>query len=164
MKSYGEFVEYLLRKDPGIIPLQMDFEGKNILLYHMGGREPLGDPALAMPHICKGSAVSEMWWALSSNQEDSASMSTGSRFNEHCGCSGRNPEDCVSTRRARRKQKSKSSERSNHPSTVAENNRFGDKTPSEDRLVSGMQWLLAAAPGGEDGCAGCSGVAEGGDY
>ena len=36
VKSYGDFIEYLLRKSPEIHALQMDFEGKNIMLYFLG--------------------------------------------------------------------------------------------------------------------------------
>lgn len=36
MKRYGELIEYLLNKSPDIHALQMDFEGKNIMLYYLG--------------------------------------------------------------------------------------------------------------------------------
>lgn len=67
VKSYGDFIEYLLRKSPEIHALQMDFEGKNIMLYFLGDREPLADPCQAKTHVCKGIATPEMWWKLSSS-------------------------------------------------------------------------------------------------
>jgi hypothetical protein len=36
VKRYGELIEFLLEKSPEIHPLQMDFEGKNIMLYYLG--------------------------------------------------------------------------------------------------------------------------------
>jgi hypothetical protein len=36
VKRYGELIEYLLNKSPDIHPVQMDFEGKNIMLYYLG--------------------------------------------------------------------------------------------------------------------------------
>lgn len=69
MRRYGEFIEYLLRKDPNIKAVEMDFEGKNILLYSLGGLQPLRDPAEVVPHICRGPATSEHWWRLSQNDQ-----------------------------------------------------------------------------------------------
>ena len=55
------------------------------MLYYMADRVPLTDPATALPHICRGAAVPQMWWDLSSNQkiDDGASstVSEGSRRN-----------------------------------------------------------------------------------
>lgn len=67
VKSYGELIEYLLNKSQDIHPLQMDFEGKNIMLYYLGGRAPLSDPQQALTHVCKGVATPEMWWELSNS-------------------------------------------------------------------------------------------------
>jgi hypothetical protein len=147
VKSYGEFVEYLLRKDPGIVPLQMDFEGKNILLYHLGGRLPLADPAQVMPHICQGVAMPEMWWALSSNQ--------GVEGGTRCAGCGRK-EGTTSTSTSRRKERRKNGDRSS-PAAVAEGGRndSGRQRAVEERLLGGMKWLLTststAVPGSEDG-------------
>jgi hypothetical protein len=67
VKRYGELIEYLLNKSPEIHPLQMDFEGKNIMLYYLGDRAPLSDPEQPLSHVCKGVASPEMWWELSSS-------------------------------------------------------------------------------------------------
>jgi hypothetical protein len=67
VKSYGELIEYLLNKSPDIHALQMDFEGKNIMLYYLGDRDPLSDPEQSLSHVCKGKATPDMWWELSSS-------------------------------------------------------------------------------------------------
>jgi hypothetical protein len=75
VRRYGELIEYLLRKDPSIKALEMDFEGKNILLYSLGGLVPLRDPAERVPHICKGPATSEHWWRLSRSDQQQTQQS-----------------------------------------------------------------------------------------
>jgi hypothetical protein len=65
VREYAELIEYLLEKDPRINALELDFEGKNILLYFLADRVPLNDPASVIPQISKGIATKEKWWALS---------------------------------------------------------------------------------------------------
>lgn len=73
VRRYGELIEYLLRKDSSIKALEMDFEGKNIMLYSLGNCIPLRDPTEVIPHICKGTAQSEHWWRLSNNENTKTS-------------------------------------------------------------------------------------------
>ncbi len=40
VRTYEELIAYLLSKDSAIKSLEMNFEGKNILLYHMGELSP----------------------------------------------------------------------------------------------------------------------------
>jgi hypothetical protein len=70
VRRYGELIEYLLHKDPSIHAIQMDFEGKNILLYSLGKVVlPQSEPAEVVPHICKGPAEAQHWWRLSNNEQ-----------------------------------------------------------------------------------------------
>ncbi len=63
VKKYSELIEYLMAKDPGIKALQLDFEGKNILLYHLADLSDsiLRDPAMIKHLVCKGPATREIW-------------------------------------------------------------------------------------------------------
>jgi hypothetical protein len=70
VKDYGDLVEYLLAKSSAISCVEMDFEGKNILLYYMGGRTPLTSPTGRKPHICRGVATQDLWRSLSTNTKD----------------------------------------------------------------------------------------------
>ncbi len=68
--SYGELIEYLMAKSPHIRAVEMDFEGKNIMLYYLGEREnhTAGIPLDSYhPQIVRGVVVPDMWWALSTN-------------------------------------------------------------------------------------------------
>lgn len=75
MKKYAELIEYLMAKDANINALEMDFEGKNIMLYHLGTDRdslskrqytiPLRDPSLPAELMCRGVATPEHWWNLS---------------------------------------------------------------------------------------------------
>jgi hypothetical protein len=77
VKKYAELIEYLMSKDKDIKALEMDFEGKNILLYHLGVEPhlravhqqeyiiPLRDPSITRDLMCRGPATPEMWWGLS---------------------------------------------------------------------------------------------------
>jgi hypothetical protein len=79
VKKYGELIEYLMAKHEDIKALEMDFEGKNVLLYYLGdGREridangepfqiPRRDPGLKKDLMCRGKATKETWWNLSSS-------------------------------------------------------------------------------------------------
>jgi len=67
VRAYGEFIDYLLAKDTGIKAVELDFEGKNILLYHLGrgGVIPLVDPQKKRHTIVKGPCDEKVWWAMS---------------------------------------------------------------------------------------------------
>ena len=54
-----------MSKDKDIKAVEMDFEGKNILLYHMCGMTPLSPPEQPLQHVARGVATAEKWWALS---------------------------------------------------------------------------------------------------
>lgn len=47
--------------------VEMDFEGKNLLIFYTAGRPLLSDPYAAQTHISRGPARAEQWWALSDN-------------------------------------------------------------------------------------------------
>lgn len=80
VKKYAELIEFLMAKDPSIRALEMDFEGKNILLYYLGGDQhmlkdenlkygvPLRDPSERKDLMCRGEAGPEQWWGLSSTK------------------------------------------------------------------------------------------------
>lgn len=93
VRKYGELVEYLLGKlsvcvlcsDPAAsststdtsscdyIPpslaqfgiVEMDFEGKNLLIFYTAGRPLLADPYAVQAHVSRGPAQLKHWWALS---------------------------------------------------------------------------------------------------
>jgi len=65
VRVYGELIEYLMEKDPGIRALSMDFDGKNVLLYHLGQESPINDPELPATNICSSVATPDVWWRLS---------------------------------------------------------------------------------------------------
>lgn len=44
VREYGDFIEYLLGKSAEVRVVEMDFEGKNILLYYLGACVPLSPP------------------------------------------------------------------------------------------------------------------------
>lgn len=44
--------------------VEMDFEGKNLMIFYLGDRVPLCDPFTVMPHVSKGRAQPEHWWGL----------------------------------------------------------------------------------------------------
>ena len=93
VRKYGELIEYLLAKDKGIKALEMDFEGKNVLLYHLGNSTinstcgiqnyellqqlPLRDPGLKKDLMCRGEAVPAVWWKLSSSSAAGRSCQCG---------------------------------------------------------------------------------------
>lgn len=62
-----------MQKDSSIQALEMDFEGKNIMLYSLGNYIPLNNPNEPIPHICKGIATSEHWWRLSNHEQSKRS-------------------------------------------------------------------------------------------
>jgi hypothetical protein len=59
IKKYSDFIEYLLSKHSEIKILQLDFEGRNILLYFLAEFQPLKsvEELLLMPKICKNIVV-----------------------------------------------------------------------------------------------------------
>lgn len=73
--SYGDFIEYLMAKSPLIHAVEMDFEGKNVLLYYCGDVVPMCDrpdtskeypqPSAYQPQIVRRIATPEVWWKLS---------------------------------------------------------------------------------------------------
>ena len=69
--TYGSFIEYLLALDPKgqIRAVALDFEGKNVLLYHLGTppRTHVGDPDQELLSISRGKADSSVWWHLSNS-------------------------------------------------------------------------------------------------
>ena len=44
--------------------VEMDFEGKNLLIYYLGDHQPLTNPSTAIEHIVRGPAQSQHWWKL----------------------------------------------------------------------------------------------------
>ena len=73
VRCYGEFIEFLLAKDPNIQTAELDFEGKNILLYHLGGRVPLKAPEEAELHVVRGPSDQTHWWSLSTRKKEDKS-------------------------------------------------------------------------------------------
>jgi len=67
VRSYGEFIEYLLAKDPRIGAVEMDFDGKNVMLYFLADVAPLTPPGAVAAHICRGPATPASWWKLSTS-------------------------------------------------------------------------------------------------
>ena len=67
VKEFGHFIEYLMSLDieKKIAAAQLDFDGKNILLYYLADRVPEMDPTMAEVHVCRGSADSAVWWSIS---------------------------------------------------------------------------------------------------
>eukprot|EP01038_Epipyxis_sp_PR26KG_P009435 gene9435-12714_t len=62
VKVYKDFIDYLIAKSDSIKAVQMDFEGRNILLYSIPSYVPIGiQPDTIMPLICKGIANYENW-------------------------------------------------------------------------------------------------------
>lgn len=69
-----------MSKNSDIHALEMDFEGKNVLLYHLGDPTklslsgkgefnlPLREPSLCKDLMCRGAATPETWWNLSSSE------------------------------------------------------------------------------------------------
>lgn len=87
VRVYGELVEYLLEKHPAIRALEMDFDGKNVLLYYLAGIDPLVNPEEPIENISKGAATAAIWWRLSKQQKtfEAASLSV-SEQSEVIGC------------------------------------------------------------------------------
>jgi hypothetical protein len=54
VRTYEDLVEHLMSLHPDIRALEMDFEGKNVLLYWLADRVPLGDPVEPTPLMVKG--------------------------------------------------------------------------------------------------------------
>ena len=50
VSDYADLVEYLLSKSPAVRAVELDFEGKNVLLYHLGQCTPLCDPGSVRSH------------------------------------------------------------------------------------------------------------------
>ena len=71
VKLYGEFIEYLLDIDrERIKAVELDFDGKNVLLYSLGPCVALVDPATEQHHVVKGAANGkEHWWKMSENKK-----------------------------------------------------------------------------------------------
>ena len=79
MRQYGDFIEYLMAKGEGgiIRAVEMDFEGKNVMLYYLGdgggvggGVTPKSVPEAFRRHVVRGPATAATWWALSGNNAD----------------------------------------------------------------------------------------------
>jgi hypothetical protein len=45
--------------------IEMDFEGKNVMIYYLGDRTPLQDVYTPVPHMVRGPAGPQHWWKLS---------------------------------------------------------------------------------------------------
>lgn len=76
VRKYGDLIEYLMAKDANIMAIEMDFEGKNVLLYHLGADHggftvPLRDPVLPRDLMCRGEATSSLWRAKSNTKHTS---------------------------------------------------------------------------------------------
>jgi hypothetical protein len=56
VKTYEEFISYLCRKNEKIEAVEMDFGGRNILLYYLADIRPLSNPEEAIPRIVRGPA------------------------------------------------------------------------------------------------------------
>jgi len=54
-----------MAKHPEIKAVELDFEGKNILLYFLAGRAPLCDPVAPLSQTVRGPAQRKHWWLLS---------------------------------------------------------------------------------------------------
>jgi hypothetical protein len=54
IRSYDEFISYLMSLHSEIKGVELDFDGKNILLYYLGDVTPLNDPTIAIPMITRG--------------------------------------------------------------------------------------------------------------
>ena len=70
MTSYADLVQYLLSLSPLVHATQLDFEGKNVLVYYLPeSLQPLRDPDTKEALICKGSDnIMDHVYALSTNQ------------------------------------------------------------------------------------------------
>ena len=55
------------------------FQGKNIMLYYLAGREPRSDPLEVNQHISRGQADSNMWKLLSTQQRGSTTTVAGAK-------------------------------------------------------------------------------------
>jgi hypothetical protein len=70
VKSYSQLIEYLMNKHERIRAVELDFDGRNILLYYLPlslesvGELPLVDPALPVAKIVRGVATAEIWRAI----------------------------------------------------------------------------------------------------
>jgi len=78
VKVYGDLIEYILEMDSEISALEMDFEGKNVMLYYLGAAAPLADPMEPIAHISRGVATAETWWRLSKNMAPSTTITCSS--------------------------------------------------------------------------------------
>ena len=61
VRLYGDLIEYLLDKHEDIHALEMDFEGKNVMLYYLAGQIPLNDPNEVIAHLSKGPIDFSSW-------------------------------------------------------------------------------------------------------
>ena len=85
VRKYGDLIEYLLSKLSycmncqqikgdltystfGIV--EMDFDGKNLLIYYLADQQPLSDPYGVIEHIARGPAKSEHWWKLTDGHKN----------------------------------------------------------------------------------------------
>jgi len=68
--SYSDLVQYLLSLSPNVHATQLDFEGKNVLVYFLPDSiQPLRDPNTKEPLICKGNDnIMQHVYSLSKNQ------------------------------------------------------------------------------------------------
>lgn len=57
IRTYNEFITYLMSLHSDIKGVELDFDGKNILLYFLGDITPLNDPTVAIPMIARGPYV-----------------------------------------------------------------------------------------------------------
>ncbi len=44
--------------------VEMDFEGKNLMIFYLADRKSHVDPYEPQPHVTRGPATSKHWWAL----------------------------------------------------------------------------------------------------
>ncbi len=62
MRSYAQLVEYLLAKHADIRAVELDFDGRNILLYYLPQDvTALVDPAEPLQKITRGVATAAIW-------------------------------------------------------------------------------------------------------
>lgn len=81
MRTYADLIEHLIRKNELLQAIEMDFEGKNILLYYPGvsrsmtlsatgsstafAEQMQRNPSTAVYKMTRGPATKEIWTAIS---------------------------------------------------------------------------------------------------
>ncbi len=61
VRTYPELIEYLLTKSNQIHAVELDFDGRNVLLYSLGNVIQKADPIENEPKVTRGLATTEIW-------------------------------------------------------------------------------------------------------